>query len=145
MISTKKKEKKGLCRNAKALSGRNKTLKNFFRPKPGDPKKKRSPPTVEVFFVCITIPAEVGVIFDRTLKVFFLSSTSAQISMGGRLNLDGGTLNLGGGRSINLETRPPHPPYNLRTDYNTKTPQLSTLKGLFLPTYSDYRNHAQQQ
>ena len=32
--------------------------------------------------------------------------------MRGRLNLDGGTLNLDGGK------RPPRPPYILSTDYN---------------------------
>ena len=33
-------------------------------------------------FFCITITAQFGSIFDRTLGVFFLSSTIAQISMG---------------------------------------------------------------
>ena len=41
-------------------------------------------------------PEFVGLI--RTGWPLFVSSSSAQISMGGRLNLDGGTLNLDGGR-----------------------------------------------
>ena len=44
-----------------------------------------------------------------------VSSSSAQISMGGRLNLDGGTLNLDGGTlTLDGGTRPP---YNLSTAY----------------------------
>ena len=70
-----------------------------------------------------------------------------------RSNLDGGTPKSRWGDAQSRwgtlhqsrDAPPPHPPYNLSTDYNTKTPQLSTLKGLFLPTYSDYRIHAQQQ
>ena len=90
------------------------------------PPKKRSPPKIEVFFaeirwrpkkkglrlrlkcfsIWITFPEEFGAMFDRNLQVFFLWSSSAQISMGGHLNVDGDTLTLDWG------TRPP---YNLST------------------------------
>ena len=54
-------------------------------------------------------PEFVGYI--RAGWLLIVSSSSAQISMGGRLNLDEGTPTLDGG-SI-----PPHPPYNLITEY----------------------------
>ena len=89
MISTKK---KGLCPNSKAFSGRNQKFNSFFLPKTGDLQKKGL--RLKCFFVYITVPVEFGAIFDWTLYVFFLSSTSAQIWMGGRLNLDGGCIPL---------------------------------------------------
>ena len=49
------------------------------------------------------------VAFIRAGWLLFVSSSSAQISMGGRLNLDGGTLNLGGGTlTLDGGTRPLH-------------------------------------
>ena len=51
--------------------------------------------------------------FIRAGWLLIVSSSSAQISMGGRLNLDGGTLNLDGGTlTLDGGTRPP---YNLST------------------------------
>ena len=48
--------------------------------------------------------------------LFFLWSSSAQLSMGGRLNLDRGTLNLDGGTlTLDGGTRPP---CNLSTGHN---------------------------
>ena len=77
----------------------------FFSPKLGEDQKKRSSPTVEVFLLlnhfsrgiwCYIRPQFVG---------------SAQISMVGHLNLDGGTLNLDGGTlTLDGGTRTP---YNL--------------------------------
>ena len=67
-----------------------KNLTAFFLPKTGDLQKKGL--RLKCFFVYITVPAEFGAIFDWTLYVFFLSSTNAQIWMGGRLNLDGGCI-----------------------------------------------------
>ena len=62
-----------------------------------------------------------GTIFGRNLGfigagwLFIVWSSSAQISMGGRLNLDGGTVNLDGRTlTINGGTCPP---YNLSTGY----------------------------
>ena len=48
--------------------------------------------------------------------LLLLWSSSAQLSMGGRLNLNGGTLNLNGG-TLTLDGGT-HPPYNLSTDSN---------------------------
>ena len=46
--------------------------------------------------------------FIRAGLFLIVSSCSAQISMGGRLNLDRGTLNLDGGKlTLDGETRPP--------------------------------------
>ena len=46
--------------------------------------------------------------FTRAGWLLIASSSSAQISMGGRLNLDGGTLNLDGGTlTLDGGTRPP--------------------------------------
>ena len=54
--------------------------------------------------------------FIRAGWLLFVSSSSAQISIGGRLNLDGGTLNLDGGMPTFDGGRvPPSPPYNLST------------------------------
>ena len=100
-------KKKGLCPNSKVFSGRNQKFNSFFLPKTGDLQKKGL--RLKCFFVYIIVPAEFGAIFDWTLYVFFLSSTSAQIWMGGRLNLDGE-------RSISMGLHPPSP-YNLSTAY----------------------------
>ena len=52
--------------------------------------------------------------FIRAGWLLIVSSSSAQISMGGRLNLDGGKLNLDGGTlTLDWGTRPP---YNLSTE-----------------------------
>ena len=51
--------------------------------------------------------------------LFFLWSSSAQLSVGGRLNLDGGTVNLDGGTlTLDGGTRLPASPCNLSTVYN---------------------------
>ena len=51
--------------------------------------------------------------FIRAGWLLIVSSSSAQISIGGRLNLDGGTPNLDGGTlTLDGGTRPP---YNLST------------------------------
>ena len=72
-------------------------------------KKKRSSPQVANIFD----RKFVGFFSPRWL--FFVRSSSAQLSMGGRLNLDGGTLNLDGGTlTLDGGTRPP---YNLSTVY----------------------------
>ena len=61
-----------------------------------------------------TRPEFVG--FIRANWLLFVCSSSAQISMGGRLNLDGGTLNLDGGTlTLDGGTRPL---YNLSTGYS---------------------------
>ena len=62
-------------------------------------KKKRSSPQFGRKFVRFFSPS----------WLFFLWSSSAQLSMGGRLNLDGMALNLDGG------CVPSRPPYNLST------------------------------
>ena len=55
--------------------------------------------------------------FIRASWLLIVSSSSAQISMGGRLNLDGGTLNLDGGTlTLDGGTRPP---YNLSSAYSS--------------------------
>ena len=53
--------------------------------------------------------------FIRAGWLFFVWSSSAQISMGGRLNLDWGKLTLDGG------TRPLRPLYNLSTVCGKRT------------------------
>ena len=58
--------------------------------------------------------------FIRASWLLIVSSSSAQISMGGRLNLDGGTLNLDGGTLTHDGGRvPPRPPYNLSSAYSS--------------------------
>ena len=53
--------------------------------------------------------------FIRAGWLLFVSSSSAQTSMGGRLNHNWGTLNLDGGTlTLDGGTRPP---YNLSTGY----------------------------
>ena len=49
-VISKKKKKKGLRRNPKAFSGRNRKFKRFFQPRTGDLQKKRSSPKSEGFF-----------------------------------------------------------------------------------------------
>ena len=68
-------------------------IQRFFPPKNRwSPKKKGLGRQFNYFFFCIIIPMEFGSTFDRTLCVFFLSSTSAQISMGGRSISMGGRV-----------------------------------------------------
>ena len=55
--------------------------------------------------------------FIRAGWLFFVWSSSAQISMGKTRNLDGGTLTLDRGTSL------PASPYNLRTDYQRWSPR----------------------
>ena len=84
-------------------------------------KKKVLPPKIEVFFPRIQMKTKKKVFtaiwdyiqpeflgFIRAGWFLIVSLFSAQISMGGRLNLDGGTLNLKGG-TLTLDgwTRPP--------------------------------------
>ena len=84
--------------------------------------KKRSSPKIEFFFppnqVKTTKKKVFTAIWDYIQSEFvgfiragwllIVSSFSAQISMGGRLNLDGGTLNLHGGTlTLDGGTRPP--------------------------------------
>ena len=57
-------------------------FKSFFWLKTHDLQKKKVFAGGVTVFFCITIPAQFGSIFDRTLGVFFLTSTIAQISMG---------------------------------------------------------------
>ena len=59
-----------------------KNLKGFSGQKLVMSKKKGFRRRLKCFFFCITIPAVFGAIFDWTLFAFFLSSSSAQISMG---------------------------------------------------------------
>ena len=55
--------------------------------------------------------------FMRAGWLLIVSSSSAQISMGGRLNFDEGTLNLDEGTlTLDWGKRPPRPSYNLSTD-----------------------------
>ena len=91
-------------------------------------KTKRSSPKLEMFFprnqvktkkkVFTAIwdyirPKFVG--FIRAGWLLIVSSSSAQISMGGRLNLDGGTLNLDGGTlTLDGGTRPPALPLQFK-------------------------------
>ena len=57
--------------------------------------------------------------FIRAGWLLFVSSSSAQISMGGRLNLNGGMLNLDWGTlTLDGGTRPSH---NLSTAYSIYT------------------------
>ena len=76
-------------------------LKSFF-PKSGEDQKKRSLPQLSTIF---------GRKFVGSFspgRLFFLWSSSAQLSMGGRLKIDWGTLNLDGGTlTLDGGTRPP--------------------------------------
>ena len=93
------KQEKGLCRK----------LRSFFPKSNEDQKKKSSMQFATIFggkFVGSFSPC----------RLFFLCSSSAQLSMGGRLNLDGGTLNLDGGMlTLDGGTRLPN---NLSTGCN---------------------------
>ena len=91
-------------------------LKSFF-PKSGEDQKKKSLPQFATIF---------GKKFAGSCSpgwIFFLWSSSAQLSMGGRLNLNGGMLNLDGGTlTLDGGTRPPTSPYNLSTGYTPPPP-----------------------
>ena len=74
--------------------------------------------------------------FIRAGWLLIVSSSIAQISMGGRLNLDGGILNVDGGMlTLDGGTRPAAFPYNLstgyRSTYTAKGPRPSQFKKLF--------------
>ena len=60
---------------------------SVFSPKSVKDQKKRSSPQFGTIWLG----------FIRAGWLLFVSSSSSQISMGGRLNLDGGTLTLDGG------------------------------------------------
>ena len=81
----------------------------LFFPNSGEDQKKTKQ---KKFFTSIwdyIRPKFVG--FIRSGWLLFVSSFSAQISMGGRLNLDGRTLNLDEGTlTLDGGMRPPRPP-----------------------------------
>ena len=107
--------------------------KDYVIPSPRLTKhqEKKSSPEIEVFFLPkLGEDPSKKKGFRRKLKCFFselglfcLIIQSAQISMGGHLNLDGGTLNLAGGTltldggTLTLDGGM-RPPYNLSTGYS---------------------------
>ena len=96
-----------LCNSVPAIEGRPKKevfAKNWSVFPRSQVKTKKKVFTVIWDYIR---PEFVG--FIRASWLLIVSSSSARVSMGGRLNLDGGTLTLDGG------TRPP---YNLSTGYN---------------------------
>ena len=76
-------------------------------------KKKRSSPQFATIFGRKFVGS------FSPIWLFFLWSSSAQLSMVGCLNLDGGTLNIDGGTlTLDGGTRPP---YNLSTAHTEQT------------------------
>ena len=100
-----------------------------FSPKPGEDQtglrrklkcffpeiKWRSKKKAKVFTAIWNYIRPEFVGFIRAGRLLIVSSSSAEISMGGRLNLDGGTLNLDGG-TLNLDggTRLPASPLQFK-------------------------------
>ena len=103
MISEKK---KSLRRNP--LSG-------FFRPKTGDLQKENKKKVFAEIRRLFLAKIKIWAVFPAKNTNFFLPETSAQISIGGRLNLDEGTLNRDGG-TLNLDggMRPPPSPLQFK-------------------------------
>ena len=73
------------------------------------PRNQVTTPQKKVFIAIWDYIRPEFVEFIRADWILIVSSSSSQISVGGRLNLDGGTLTLDEG------TRSPRPPYNSST------------------------------
>ena len=100
-------KKKVLAKIQSFFSGRNQKFKVFSGQKQVISKKKRSPPTVEVFFLLHRFYRGIWCYIQPDLVGLFLFVNQRSIVDGGTLNLDRGTLS------------PPSPPYNLSTEYTT--------------------------